>query len=204
MHKLLNMAALNEYGLIRFSFLFEKSDEFKNIQNIIYDYRKEIEKVEVPVQYRHTYLLFQGMMDNYNDFIDKIAYFSNVAIFIETYESKKFGIFTSDIITPDKNKEYISNTDQIFLYSFETKKRYDYIGKEKNGLKLNSNNNMIVVGDDEIVIDNDFYSNGGVFNFPLKSFDVSTINTNIFTGQNGKFSVKNIEVYCFSQYQYKI
>ena len=204
MHKLLNMQALNEYGLIRFSFLFEKSDEFKTIQNIIYDYRKDIEKVEIPEQFRHTYLLFQGLMDNNDDFIDKVAYFANVAIFIETYEDKKFGIFTSDIIIIDKNKEYISNTKQIFLYSFETKKKYDYIGKEKGGLKFNINDKMIIVGDDEIIIDKDFYSNGGIFNFPLKSFDVSTINRNVFTGENGKFSVKNIEVYCFSQYQYNL
>ena len=204
MHKLLNMAALNEYGLIRFSFLFEKSDEFKNIQSIIYDYRKEVEKVNVPEQYRYTYLIFQGMMDQNQDFIDKVAYFSNVAFFIETYEGKKFGIFTTDIITPDKNKEYISKTDKLFLYSFETKKKYNYIGNGKNDLKLNYNDKMIIVGDNEIVINYDYYNNGGEFNFPLKTFDVSMINKNVFTESNGYISIKNIEVYAFSQYQYEI
>ena len=106
MHKLVNIASLNEYGLVRFSFIFEKSEEFKTIQNIIYDFRKGIDKKEIPTQNRNTFLLFQGMTDDEKTFIDRISYFWNLAIFIETINEKKFGIFIDDLITPDKNNGF--------------------------------------------------------------------------------------------------
>ena len=199
MHKLVNIASMNEYGLVRFSFIFEKSEEFKTIQNIIYDFRKGIDKKEIPTQNRNTFLLFQGMTDDEKTFIDRISYFWNLAIFIETINEKKFGIFIDDLITPDKNNGFQSNSTNIFIYSFETKKIYNYIGDGKKVLRLNKDGRMIIVGDDEIIIYDEYYLNGGEINFPLKSFDFSTVNTNVLTGENGKFAIKNIEAFCFSQ-----
>ena len=199
MHKLVNIASLNEYGLVRFSFIFEKSEEFKTIQNIIYDFRKGIDKKEILTQNRNTFLLFQGMTDDEKTFIDRISYFWNLAIFIETINEKKFGIFIDDLITPDKNNGFQSNSTNIFIYSFETKKIYNYIGDGKKVLRLNKDGRMIIVGDDEIIIYDEYYLNGGEINFPLKSFDFSTVNTNVLTGENGKFAIKNIEAFCFSQ-----
>ena len=196
------MGLLNQYGLIRFSFIFEKSDEFKTVQNVIYDYRKEVEKREVPIEYRSTFLLFEGMMDNYDKFLDRVAYFWNLAIFIETLENKKFGIFLSDIIAPIKENEFQTESKNIIMYSFDTKKKYNYIGDGKKVLSINKDGKMLVVGDDELIIYDDFYMNGGEINFPMKSFDFSTVNSNVLTGENGKFSIKNIEAFCFSQIQF--
>ena len=199
MHKLVNIGCLNQYGLVRFSFIFTTTEEFKTIQNIVYDYRKEIEKKEIPNEFRNTFLLFQGFTDDEKSFIERISFFWNLAIFIETSEGKKFGIFIADLITPDKNNEFDSTTDKIFLYSFETKQKYNYIGKGKKIFRLNVDDKMIIVGDDELIIYQEYYLNGGEINFPMKSFDLSTINKNVFTGQNGKFSIANIEAFCFSQ-----
>ena len=201
-HKLVNMGLLNQYGLIRFSFVFETSDEFKTVQNVIYDYRKEVEKREVPLEYRSTFLLFEGMMDNYDKFLDRVAYFWNLAIFIETLENKKFGIFLSDIIAPIKENQFQTESKNIIMYSFDTKKKYNYIGDGKKVLSINKDGKMLVVGDDELIIYDDFYMNGGEINFPMKSFDFSTVNSNVLTGENGKFSIKNIEAFCFSQIQF--
>ena len=201
-HKLVNMGLLNQYGLIRFSFVFEKSDEFKTVQNVIYDYRKEVEKREVPIEYRSTFLLFEGMTDNYDKFLDRVAYFWNLAIFIETLENKKFGIFLSDIIAPIKENEFQTESKNIIMYSFDTKKKYNYIGDGKKVLSINKDGKMLVVGDDELIIYDDFYMNGAEINFPMKSFDFSTVNSNVLTGENGKFSIKNIEAFCFSQIQF--
>ena len=201
-HKLVNMGLLNQYGLIRFSFIFEKSDEFKTVQNVIYDYRKEVEKREVPIEYRSTFLLFEGMMDNYDKFLDRVAYFWNLAIFIETLENKKFGIFLSDIIAPIKENQFQTESKNIIMYSFDTKKKYNYIGDGKKVLSINKDGKMLVVGDEELIIYDDFYMNGGEINFPMKSFDFSTVNSNVLTGENGKFSIKNIEAFCFSQIQF--
>ena len=201
-HKLVNMGLLNQYGLIRFSFVFETSDEFKTVQNVIYDYRKEVEKREVPLEYRSTFLLFEGMMDNYDKFLDRVAYFWNLAIFIETLENKKFGIFLSDIIAHIKENHFQTESKNIIMYSFDTKKKYNYIGDGKKVLSINKDGKMLVVGDDELIIYDDFYMNGGEINFPMKSFDFSTVNSNVLTGENGKFSIKNIEAFCFSQIQF--
>ena len=201
-HKLVNMGLLNQYGLIRFSFVFEKSDEFKTVQNVIYDYRKEVEKREVPIEYRSTFLLFEGMMDNYDTFLDRVSYFWNLAIFIETLENKKFGIFLSDIIAPIKENQFQTESKNIIMYSFDTKKKYNYIGGGKKVLSINKDGKMLVVGDEELIIYDDFYMNGGEINFPMKSFDFSTVNSNVLTGENGKFSIKNIEAFCFSQIQF--
>lgn len=201
-HKLVNMGLLNQYGLIRFSFVFETSDEFKTVQNVIYDYRKEVEKREVPIEYRSTFLLFEGMMDNYDKFLDRVSYFWNLAIFIETLENKKFGIFLSDIIAPIKENEFQTESKNIIMYSFDTKKKYNYIGDGKKVLSINKDGKMLVVGDDELIIYDDFYMNGGEINFPMKSFDFSTVNSNVLTGENGEFSIKNIEAFCFSQIQF--
>ena len=201
-HKLVNMGLLNQYGLIRFSFVFETSDEFKTVQNVIYDYRKEVEKREVPIEYRSTFLLFEGMMDNYDKFLDRVAYFWNLAIFIETLENKKFGIFLSDIIAPIKENQFQTESKNIIMYSFDTKKKYNYIGDGKKVLSINKDGKMLVVGDDELIIYDDFYMNGAEINFPMKSFDFSTVNSNVLTGENGKFSIKNIEAFCFSQIQF--
>ena len=182
MHKLVNIGCLNQYGLVRFSFIFTTTEEFKTIQNIVYDYRKEIEKKEIPNEFRNTFLLFQGFTDDEKSFIERISFFWNLAIFIETSEGKKFGIFIADLITPDKNNEFDSTTDKIFLYSFETKQKYNYIGKGEKIFRLNVDDKMIIVGDDELIIYQEYYLNGGEINFPMKSFDLSTINNNVFTG----------------------
>lgn len=198
-HKLVNIAALNQYGLVRFSFFFETSEEFKNIQNIIYDFRQKVEEREIPEEYRNIFLLYAGMFDTYESFIERVSYYWNLAIFIETENNKKFGIFIDELITPDKDKGLEIDSDKIFLYSFETKKQYDYIGNGKKVFRLNKEGKMIIVGDNELIIYDEFFANGGEINFPMKSFDFSTVNNNVLTGQNGKFLIKTIEVFCFSQ-----
>lgn len=199
MHKMVNIGALNQYGLIRFSFIFTTSEEFKTIQDIAYDYLKEVEQMNIPIEFRNTYLLFQGYSDDDKSFIERISYYWNLAIFIETSDEKKFGIFISDLITPNKDNEFDSNSDKIFLYSFETKKKYNYIGNSKKKFRLNIDDKMISVGNDDIVIYKEYYLNGGEINFPMESFDLSTVNNNVFTGKNGKFSIQNIEAFCFSK-----
>ena len=198
-HKLVNIAALNQYGLVRFSFFFETSEEFKNIQNIIYDFRQKVEEREIPEEYRNIFLLYAGMFDTYESFIERVSYYWNLAIFIETENNKKFGIFIDELITPDKDKGLEIDSDKIFVYSFETKKKYDYIGNGKKVFRLNKEGKMIIVGDNELIIYDEFFANGGEINFPMKSFDFSTVNNNVLTGQNGKFLIKTIEVFCFSQ-----
>ena len=202
-HKIVNMASLNEFGLVRFSYIFETSDEFNTIKELIYKYQAELDKKEIKDEFKTIFLLYEGMTDNYEKFLERISYFWNLAIFFQTSDDKKFGLFVIDIIFPDKNDEFIVNTKKIFMYSFETKKKYNYIGNGENVLRINKKDNdkMIIVGDNELIIYNDYLLNGGEINFPMKSFDFSTVNTNVLTGKNGKFEIRNIEAFCFSYIQ---
>lgn len=202
-HKIVNMASLNEFGLVRFSYIFETSDEFNTIKELIYKYQAELDKKEIKDEFKNIFLLYEGMTDNYEKFLERISYFWNLAIFFQTSDDKKFGLFVIDIIFPDKNDEFIVNTKKIFMYSFETKKKYNYIGNGENVLRINKKDNdkMIIVGDNELIIYNDYLLNGGEINFPMKSFDFSTVNTNVLTGKNGKFEIRNIEAFCFSYIQ---
>ena len=202
-HKIVNMASLNQFGLVRFSYIFETSDEFNTIKDIIYKYREELDKIVIKEEFKNVFLLFQGMTDNYEKFLEQISYFWNLAIFFQTSDDKKFGLFIVDIVFPDKNDVFIANTKKIFMYSFETKKKYNYIGNGENVLRINKKDNdkMIIVGDNELIIYDEYLLNGGEINFPMKSFDFSTVNTNVLTGKNGKFEIRNIEAFCFSYIQ---
>ena len=202
-HKIVNIACLNQFGLVKFSYIFETSEEFNTIKDIIYEYKQENENMIIKLENRNIFLLFQGLSDNYENFLERISYYWNLAIFIETSDDKKFGVFIVDIIFPDKNDEFKANTKKIFMYSFETKKKYDYIGKGENVLRINEKDSdkMIIVGDDELIIYKEYYLKGGEINFPMKSFDFSTVNTNVLTGKNGKFEIRNIEAFCFSYIQ---
>ena len=72
---------------------------------------------------------------------------------------------------------------------------------DKNKLKIEEDDDgMLIFGDNDIIIKNNYLQYDkkmGIINFPFKSFDVSTINNNIFTDTTGEFHVRSIEVYFF-------
>ena len=95
---------------------------------------------------------------------------------------------------PDDNNEFEAISKDIFLYSFESKKVYNFIGNKKKSLAFKKDK-LLIVGDDEIVVYNGYLTKGGFINYPLNSFDNN--NKNVLTGQNGKFFIRNIEVFSF-------
>ena len=70
-----------------------------------------------------------------------------------------------------------------------------YIG-EDSGLKIDDKSEIILtVGKNEIIIYNYFYSFGGSINYPLNSFEKINGLENNFLNINGKFEIKNIEIF---------
>ena len=196
--KMVNIASLGELGAFRFSLIFDKSEEFQNIKKIIYDYKKEKGEKVPNFEEIYTYFIYQGSTDSdeYSIFMNKLFYFEGITIMIETSEGKKFGIYHRGIINPDKKKKKVdSDCKDVFLFTLDSNKIYKFKGKS-NSIHFNKKY-LLSLGDDELVIYNEYFTNGGYIDFPLKSFDFSTVNSNILTGQNGKFGVKNVEVYIF-------
>ena len=196
-HKMTNIAALGSYDQIRFSLLFEKSEEFHAVKKLIYDY--EIELGEKMPEYEdfYTVFLYQGIVDNDNaySFMDYIYFVDRIIIIIQIEDGKKFGIYHKEEVIPNDDNEFYSNSKNVMIFSFDTKKIYKFKGK-KNSISF-TRDKFLSLGDDELIIYDEYLTNGGYIEFPLKSFDFSTINENVLTNENGKFKIRNIEVYSF-------
>ena len=193
-HKLLNIGVINRNGTMRLSFVFEKNEEFNTLKNLVYEYKSKLMDTKiVPIK---TFLLYQSVIDDYTTFLNRISYFDDILILIQTDNGSKFGIYVQDTVISNEDNEFESKSSNIFLYSFETQKMYEYIGYNKISFSIKKDK-LISLGEDELVINNNYYTEGGYINFPLKSFHLYNVNKNIFTGENKKFYVRNLEVFSF-------
>lgn len=196
-HKMANIAALGSYDQFRFSLIFENSEEFHTVKKLIYDY--EIELGEELPKYENfdTVFLYQGIADNDNaySFMDYIYYVDKIFILIQTEEGKKFGIYHKEEIIPNDDNEFKSTNKNVMIFSFNAKKLYKFNGKN-NSISF-TKDKFLSLGDDELVIYDEYLTNGGYIEFPLKSFDFSNVNENVLTNENGKFKIRNIEVFSF-------
>ena len=195
-HKIMNIAALtlSIKGNFRFSINFENSDEFNNIKNIIYNYMNKSNS-EYP---RYTFFLYQSGVDSdeFQNFMENISYFVNLLICIKAEKGNTFGIFIKKYILPDNNNEFEADTNDIFLYLFKTKKIYNFKGDKKKSLSFKKDK-LISLGDDELVIYNEYWIKGGYIKYPFKSFDLSDADINSLTGLNGEFYINYLEVFSF-------
>ena len=93
-HKMVNIAALGSYGQIRFSLIFEKSEDFHAVKKLIYDYEIELGGKIDKYEDFCTLFLYQGIVDNDNaySFMDYIYFVDRIIIIIQTEEGNKFGI----------------------------------------------------------------------------------------------------------------
>ena len=65
---MVNIASIGSFGRIRFSFIFDKSEDFQNMKKIIYDYKKEIGDKVSTVENLETQFLYEGFTDS-DDYI---------------------------------------------------------------------------------------------------------------------------------------
>lgn len=198
-HKLVNIIAVNRRRNLRISYSFSKKEEFEMVQNFIIEYYREN-----PHQYDENIfdnyyldLIFQSVSfsKNFETFTDILNYHRNALFIIETTKNRKFGIYVDELILFHKEREYVSSENKLFLFSFQSKSMHKYIGKGP-ALKINKEK-WIEIGDEEIVIFDDFMKDGGHINYPLKSFEGLNEYDNIFTQNDGKFDIKNIEIFSF-------
>ena len=194
--KIVNIAILNKSGIFRFSIIFGKSDEFNDIKNIISNYiNKNNSENNLSI---YTFFLYQSGVDadDYRSFMERISFFENILICVQAEKGNKFCIFFKKIIVPNNDNEFYADTKDIFLYLFETKKVYNFIGDNKKSISFKKDK-LICLGDDEFVIYNEYWTKGGYINYPFKSFDLSNVDINALTEQNGEFNIKYLEIYSF-------
>ena len=189
-HKLINIFAVsyNVYGNTHFSMLFEKSEEVNMVKNHI----AEFSQIDNPI----LRFIYQGGSDTDNSkiLLDSISYLEkSLFVFGTNDDNNKFGFFFEKLIYPNNEGYFESETDRCFIFSFQNKEKYPCLNNKKT-FEINKNN-LLNIGDGDIIINHDFLIEGGIINFPFKSFDIEENKENVFKKLNGKFEIRDIEIY---------
>ena len=200
-HKFLNLVALCPSNVYRFSLILEKSEEVQKLKNSIITFYKENKNINLDINKFEMRFLYHSFIDGdvYPCLEDKINFSQNTFILIEGEDNFKFGFFIEEQIIIDKKKGFNYNGNNCFLISFQHDRIFKCIG-DKNKFKIIDDDNMLTIGDDNIIIKNKFLfyeEKKGIINFPFKGIDVSTLNKNIFTNTDEKFHTMNMEIFSF-------
>ena len=191
--KVVNIISSSFMGIPHFSYIFETSDEVQMVKTHIAEFYKDKKGKILDINKMNFLFMFQGVSDgdNFDALADKIRFQNNILIIIETKNKNKFGFFSDDYVLVG-DEEYISSDKNCFIFSFTNKQRFDYIGNG-TAFKINKDN-FYIIGNDDVIINNNFHEKGGKIKFPFKSFDTNNLMFNIFT-KNEEFLIKDIEIY---------
>ena len=198
-NKLTNLIAISERRNIFFSYSFLNKSEYDLAKNFILEYHHNVSNInfeQIDLIYKIK-MIYQSASDyfSYVDLVKLLNYRKNALIIINSLEDEKFGIFLDEKIMFDKESKLISQGKKCFLFSFNSKKKVNFIG-EKNGIKINDTTESIfIIGNEEIVIYNYFYNFGGRINYPLNSFEKLEEGKNDFINIKGMFDIKNLEIF---------
>ena len=198
-NKLTNLIAISERRNIFFSYSFLNKSEYDLAKNFILEYHHNVSNInfeQIDLIYKIK-MIYQSASDyfSYVDLVKLLNYRKNALIIVNSLEDEKFGIFLDEKILFDKESKLISQGKKCFLFSFNSKKKVNFIG-EKNGIKINDTTESIfIIGNEEIVIYNYFYNFGGRINYPLNSFEKLEEGKNDFINIKGMFDIKNFEIF---------
>ncbi len=198
-NKLTNLIAISERRNIFFSYSFLNKSEYDLAKNFILEYHHNVSNInfeQIDLIYKIK-MIYQSASDyfSYVDLVKLLNYRKNALIIVNSLEDEKFGIFLDEKIIFDKESKLISQGKKCFLFSFNSKKKVNFIG-EKNGIKINDTTESIfIIGNEEIVIYNYFYNFGGRINYPLNSFEKLEEGKNDFINIKGMFDIKNLEIF---------
>ena len=201
-NKYLNIVAQSPQETIRFSLSLDNSQEVNKIKNNIIKFYKENKNINLDINKFSMKFIYQAVMegDTYNDIKNKINMYSNIFILFEAEEENKFGFFLEEQILLDNKHGFEYNGNNCFIMSFQHEGIFKCIG-DKNKLRIKDEDNLLLIGEDDIIIKNKFLffeEKRSMVNFPFKAFDVSTINQNIFTNNNENiFNTLAMEIFSF-------
>ena len=202
-HKIINIISQMPTVTYRFSYMFQKFEQVQKLKNSIKDFYKDIQYINLDINKFSIKFIYSAIMegDSYSDIENKINFNSNNFIIIESEDDMKFGFYFEETIELSKKNGFQYKGNKCFMISFQHDGIFKCLDNKKNKISIKNEENMIVIGDDDIIIKNEFFSYSekkGIINFPFKSIDVSNINKNIFTEFNDKFDVRGIEIFSFN------
>ena len=197
-HKIVNILASSFDGKNRFSFIFDSTREALIAKNYIVDFYKT-KNVNLDSNKFFLYFRYQSIVDgdSFSSLKDGLYYGYNNLILIWA-ENIRFGFFIQDDIILDEDDKFVYKDNNCFLFSLQKEGLFKCIGDKKK-LKINNDDDgILTIGDGDIIIKNNFLQMNnklGVINYPFKSFDISTINENIFSKKNGEIKINAIEIF---------
>ena len=188
-HKLVNIFAisLGASSNYHFSLIFETSEEVRMAKEFVNTYKI--------VDHPYLLLIYQGHVDSDKSSIifDIIKYYTNTLTIVQTKTGEKFGFFFDGAIIPNKQGFFESNNHKCLIFSFQDKEKY-YCNLKNKTFEVNKDN-FFNIGDGDIEIKHNYHKYGGKINFPFKTFNIPENKDNIFKKINGKFDIKDIEIY---------
>ena len=173
--------------------IFDTSEEVKYIKNLISSFIK----IENPL----IDLIYQGIYDGYDveEVMLLIKYSIHTLIALENRNGEKFGFFFNEFIDYEEDEGYkyfISESNNCFLFSLNYKEKYNCNSKGKITFEINGLG-LFNIGNEDIIIRHDFKSDGGMINFPFKTFDIkqSDLGYGMFKNLTNYFDIFDIEIY---------
>ena len=197
-HKLLNIFSHTYNGVVHFSYILNTKKDIEIVKKNIIDYFGP--KYNFKENQLEFFFMYQGVYDgdSFSKIKEGIEYSSQTLILLETEGDYKFGFYFEEQVLLDDDDRFENKNNTCFLFSFQREGRFNCIG-DGNKIQIKKDKNgMLIIGDGDIIIKNHYLEGPekkGVSNYPFKSFDISTINSNIFTGVTGDFDVFGMEIF---------
>lgn len=190
--KIINVVSQTPLGY--FSYIFDNCEEANMIKSLIIkkSNHKNINNINFS-------FLFAGYVESHNfkHTIEDLSFSSNILVLIREQENYKFGVYFENGLSYKSNSVNFDDKG-CFVFSFQTKEKYDYIG---NSSCFKFNEDQMIFGEDDIIINNNYFDKGGIINFPFKNFDVKKLEgNNVFTSSVGLIFVEEVEIYSVQIY----
>ena len=197
--RLINLISKGYQEKYLFSNFFQKLEDIEIFKNSLIKQLNSIKEGKNKfTQINKIIPLYIGNIDGdtFKNMIKLIAHKWYLFISIKTMESKFGFVILGKISSYGRKFHNIDNVcDKILIYSDKTKGFYKFTKKELYITFTLNENNLLNIGNGDVIIKNEYLKNGGYIRFPLQYFDLPDVNENIFTEINGNFKIKNIEVF---------
>ena len=160
---------------LKLSFVIKNINEFSLIKPLLKIDQKKL----------HLIPFYQYSTDGYKR--NKILFFYNFLILIETFNNNRFGFINNKV-----ENEYL-----IYFFSFNLLKIFKPLKKDVNYNNYKEGNILLKIGDKDLIIYENFNStdNGGYSEY--KNFESFDNLENPLIGINGFFSIKEMEIFLF-------
>ena len=197
--KLVNIFSHGKGGKWHFSNFFKDLEEMRFLKNrllcLLIGPSQESKSIKITLKF-----ICKGSYDGDNFDIASVELmshgsFSNYLFLIKDRKGNRFGLITQNGLRVEDGI-FIYRERKCFLFFFDERKMYDYIGEKEC---IFFKNNKMIIGKNDIVINENYFEKGGNVTVPIKMFNVSdNINQKYFNEKNNAIEIEDIELFSYN------